>query len=146
MVNTNSRVDISESSRRRSEHLKDEPRLPTQPNQTQPCLKILKAQPSLGTGLKNPILEILVTKRTVIHRTLWKEAVSGSLNKMAPTSMITYSHQRCSFMRHLVADSGWREHDPTLLQNLTRDPGLAEAGIKPHPLPPAKDGRKIFDN
>ncbi|KAJ5363954.1 uncharacterized protein N7496_009667 [Penicillium cataractarum] len=51
-----------------------------------------------------------------------------------------------SFMRHLVADSGWREHDPTLLQNLTRHPGPAEAGIKPHPLPTATEGRRIFDN
>ncbi|OOQ83478.1 Zn(II)2Cys6 transcription factor [Penicillium brasilianum] len=51
-----------------------------------------------------------------------------------------------SFMRHLVADSGWREHDPTLLQNLTRNPGPGEAGIKPHSLPPVEQGRKIFDN
>ncbi|KAF7716033.1 Fungal Zn(2)-Cys(6) binuclear cluster domain-containing protein [Penicillium ucsense] len=51
-----------------------------------------------------------------------------------------------SFMRHLVADCGWREHDPTLLQNLTRTTGPAEAGIKPLHLPPAQEGRKIFEN
>lgn len=105
-----------------------------------------KRPTSLVKGPNNSILEILFAKKTAIPRILWKEAVSGPFNEMAPTSMNPYSHKRRSFMRHLVADSGWREHDPTLLQNLTRNPGPAEAGIKPHLLPPAEDGRKIFDN
>lgn len=48
-------------------------------------------------------------------------------------------------MRHLVADSGWREHDPSLLQNLTKASGPAEAGIKPTPLPSAEQARDAFD-
>jgi nitrate/nitrite-specific signal transduction histidine kinase len=146
ILDINSRVDTLETLRRRLEHLKDKPKLLKQPNQTRSRLKTLKAQTSLAEGPNNPNLEILAAKTTAIHRTLRKEVVSGPFNEMTPTSMITYLHQRCSFMRHLVADSGWREHDPTLLQNLTKNPGHAEAGIKPHPLPSAEAGRRIFDN
>lgn len=48
-------------------------------------------------------------------------------------------------MRHLFADSGWREHDPTLLQNLSQGPGPAGAGVTPNPLPSAQEARDIFD-
>ncbi|KAJ6120676.1 hypothetical protein N7523_004956 [Penicillium sp. IBT 18751x] len=51
-----------------------------------------------------------------------------------------------SFMRHLFANSEWREHDPSLLQNLSKGSGPAEAGIQPALLPSASEARLIFDN
>ena len=48
-------------------------------------------------------------------------------------------------MRHLFTDSGWREHDPSLLQNLSKASGPAEAGVSPNQLPSAQDARGIFD-
>ncbi|KAJ5331443.1 hypothetical protein N7476_001226 [Penicillium atrosanguineum] len=50
-----------------------------------------------------------------------------------------------SFMRYLFADSEWREHDPSLLQNLSKSSGPAEAGVYPALLPPANEARLIFD-
>ncbi|KAJ5812470.1 hypothetical protein N7474_008771 [Penicillium riverlandense] len=50
-----------------------------------------------------------------------------------------------SFMRYLVADSEWHEHDPSLLQNLSKCSGPTEAGVKPAPLPPPDKARLIFD-
>ncbi|KAJ5725452.1 uncharacterized protein N7483_006809 [Penicillium malachiteum] len=50
-----------------------------------------------------------------------------------------------SFMRHLFADSEWREHDPSLLQNLSKGSGPAEAGVKPALLPTSERAQAIFD-
>ncbi|KAL4983678.1 hypothetical protein BDW68DRAFT_194184 [Aspergillus falconensis] len=50
-----------------------------------------------------------------------------------------------SFMRPLFTDPGWRAHNPTLLQNLSRSARLVEATITPNPLPSAADARMIFD-
>lgn len=48
-------------------------------------------------------------------------------------------------MRHLFADSGWREHDPTLLRNLSRGSGPVGTGVKPNALPSAQEARDIFN-
>ncbi|KGO44871.1 Transcription factor, fungi [Penicillium expansum] len=50
-----------------------------------------------------------------------------------------------SFMRHLFADSEWREHDPSLLQNFSKGSGPAEAGVRAALLPPPDEARLIFD-
>ncbi|KAJ5231771.1 uncharacterized protein N7469_006359 [Penicillium citrinum] len=50
-----------------------------------------------------------------------------------------------SFMRHLFADSAWREHDPTLLRNLSRGSGPVGTGVKPNALPSAQEARDIFN-
>ncbi|KAL4864295.1 hypothetical protein BDV12DRAFT_205820 [Aspergillus spectabilis] len=51
-----------------------------------------------------------------------------------------------SFMRPLFTDPGWRAHNPTLLQNLSRSARLAEATITPNPLPSAETARTLFDH
>ncbi|KAJ5614023.1 hypothetical protein N7528_007677 [Penicillium herquei] len=48
-------------------------------------------------------------------------------------------------IRHLFADSEWREHDPSLLQNLSKGTGPAEAGVKPALLPTTERAQTIFD-
>lgn len=48
-------------------------------------------------------------------------------------------------MRHLFADTEWREHDSSLLQNLSKGAGPAEAEVKPAALPSVEDARIIFD-
>ncbi|KAJ5280931.1 hypothetical protein N7478_006303 [Penicillium angulare] len=50
-----------------------------------------------------------------------------------------------SFIRHLFADTGWREHDSSLLRNLSKGSGPAEAGVKSAPLPSVEQGRVVFD-
>lgn len=50
-----------------------------------------------------------------------------------------------SFMRHLFADTGWREHNPSLLHNLSKGPGPAEASLQPNSLPSADEAQDIFD-
>ncbi|KAL4963422.1 uncharacterized protein BDV14DRAFT_209941 [Aspergillus stella-maris] len=50
-----------------------------------------------------------------------------------------------SFMRPLFTDPGWREHNPTLLQNLSNSARLVEPSISRNPLPSAEDARTIFD-
>lgn len=49
-------------------------------------------------------------------------------------------------MRPLFSDPGWRAHNPTILQNLSRSARLAEATVTPNGLPSAEDARVIFDN
>ncbi|KAL3484913.1 fungal-specific transcription factor domain-containing protein [Aspergillus germanicus] len=51
-----------------------------------------------------------------------------------------------SFMRPLFTDPGWRAHNPTLLQNLSRSARLVEATITPNALPSAETARGVFDN
>lgn len=48
-------------------------------------------------------------------------------------------------MRHLVADAEWREHDPSLLQNLSKGSGPGEAEVQPAALPPPDEARLVFD-
>ncbi|CAI7629806.1 unnamed protein product [Penicillium bialowiezense] len=50
-----------------------------------------------------------------------------------------------SFMRHLFTDSSWRHQDSSLLRNLSKTSGPAEAGIKPNALPSAAEARILFD-
>ncbi|KAL4876986.1 fungal-specific transcription factor domain-containing protein [Aspergillus karnatakaensis] len=51
-----------------------------------------------------------------------------------------------SFMRPLFTDPGWRAHDPSLLQNLSRSARLSEATVTPNLLPSAETARILFDN
>ncbi|CEL11578.1 hypothetical protein ASPCAL14679 [Aspergillus calidoustus] len=51
-----------------------------------------------------------------------------------------------SFMRPLFTDPGWRAHNPTLLQNLSRSARLVEATITANALPSAETARGVFDN
>ncbi|KAL3440445.1 fungal-specific transcription factor domain-containing protein [Aspergillus insuetus] len=51
-----------------------------------------------------------------------------------------------SFMRPLFTDPGWRAHNPTLLQNLSRSARLVEAAITPNAFPSAETARAVFDN
>ncbi|KAJ0414250.1 fungal-specific transcription factor domain-containing protein [Aspergillus carlsbadensis] len=51
-----------------------------------------------------------------------------------------------SFMRPLFTDPGWRAHNPTLLQSLSRSARLVEATITPNALPSAEAAREVFDN
>ena len=49
-------------------------------------------------------------------------------------------------MCHLFDHSEWREHGPTLRQNLSTGSRPTEARVKSACLPPRHDGQLIFDN
>ncbi|KAL5344040.1 hypothetical protein BJX70DRAFT_393459 [Aspergillus crustosus] len=77
---------------------------------------------------------------------------SGRKKRRRNSTWSTYSSPNftegagISFMRPLFTDPGWRAHNPTLLQNLSRSARLAEATITSNPLPSAETARTLFDH